>query len=231
MGTECVGSMDTLTLAVSLLRQVHTNGKREKKDEEQRQIKWLASGSLQLEKEPEHYRCPFIKGTIYIFTSHSWIHFALIKERLSWVMCTSGEKDTREEDGDVHQLRREENILQSSVPGVQLLWPAWALRSSGSQLHTGRRRRGGRLSEASDTITFGPWTVQSCLKTTQTPPALARSRLLPALSVTREGNFKHGRQKQKGDWRKTNSRKWSEVTWLRGAWWHARWDKRSMFKP
>lgn len=80
---------------------------------------------------------------------------------------------------------------------------------------------------------FWAWTVQSCLKTTQTPPALARSRLLPALSVTREGNFKHGRQKQKGDWRKTNSRKWSEVTWLRGAWWHARtqWDKRSMFKP
>lgn len=76
------------------------------------------------------------------------------------------------------------------------------------------------------------WTVQSCLKTTQTPPALARSRLLPSSFSHAWGKFQtrtvttkrgiEGKQIVEND-----------VTWLWGARWHARtqWDKRSMFKP
>lgn len=146
-------------------------------------------------------------------------------------MCTSGEKDTREEDGDVHQLRREENILQSSVPGVQLLWLAWALRSSGSQLHTGRRRRGGRLSEASDTITFGPGQFRAVWKQHKLLQLWPNHDCFQLFqSRVREISNTDGKNKKGIEGKQTVE---NEVTWLTGAWWHARtqWDKQSMFKP
>lgn len=139
-------------------------------------------------------------------------------------MCTSAEKDTKQEDDDMQQWRRKENILQSSGPGVQLLWPAWAPHSSGSQLHTDRRRRGERLSEASDTITFGPGWFRAVWKQCKLLPLwpdnysfqLFQSRVREILNT--EGKRRWAEKKGKLGIKNTKgveekqSWKWSEVT-------------------
>lgn len=109
---------------------------------EKGEIRWLAPGFLAgrvraLTAHSKH---------LYLFSYHIQDPFSI----LLWLkskcvrICQEGRKIGERFNLATGSIREErENILQSSVPGVQLLWPAWAPHSSGSQLHTSRRGEEG----------------------------------------------------------------------------------------